>query len=274
MWRTAESPRKGMEPWAMRPFVSISAHQTPRWPRQIRSLCRGSGMMTLTRSGENQPCSGEVGTPPKPPILVGGGGDLDRGKAGADGDECLGGNDAGRKPALHVAGAATVDAVPLDPGPERIAGPAVADLDHVVMGVEMDAVAGARAVMARDEVPARMGVAVAKGPLRADQRHREAGPRKPRREVIADLAVVVPGGIEGRDADQIPGQRDKVVAAGGDFLGDPFVQHSGHGGKASAGGGGPQAGRHLWRDGGERFWNIPLRGPFAAAPRRTYCNND
>ncbi len=157
----------------------------------------------LDTFGREPALFGEVGDPAETArFLVGGGADLDRAaKAGADGDECLGGNDAGRKPALHVAGAAPVDAVPLDPGPERIAGPAVADLDHVVMGVEMDAVAGARAVMARDEVPARMGVAVAKGPLRADQRHREAGPRKPRREVIADLAVVVPGGIEGRDAD-------------------------------------------------------------------------
>ena len=46
MWRTAQSPRNGIEPWAIRPWVSISAHQTPRWPRQTRSLFSGSGMMT------------------------------------------------------------------------------------------------------------------------------------------------------------------------------------------------------------------------------------
>ena len=40
------------------PRVSISAHQTPRWPMQTRSTFSGSGMMTwLTRGSENQPRS-------------------------------------------------------------------------------------------------------------------------------------------------------------------------------------------------------------------------
>ena len=30
MWRIADSPRKGIDPCAMRPSVSISAHHTPR----------------------------------------------------------------------------------------------------------------------------------------------------------------------------------------------------------------------------------------------------
>ena len=51
MWRTAESPRNGIEPCAIVPLVSISAHQTPRWPRQIRSLFSGSGMMTWSTRG-------------------------------------------------------------------------------------------------------------------------------------------------------------------------------------------------------------------------------
>ena len=46
MCRTAQSPRNGIEPCAIRPKVSSSAHQTPRCPRQTRSLFSGSGMMT------------------------------------------------------------------------------------------------------------------------------------------------------------------------------------------------------------------------------------
>ncbi len=68
MWRTAQSPRKGMEPWATRPFVSISAHQTPRWPMQTRSTLSGSGMMTWsTRGREKKPFSARYATPAKPP---------------------------------------------------------------------------------------------------------------------------------------------------------------------------------------------------------------
>ena len=51
MWRTAQSPRNGIEPCAISPLVSISAHQTPRWPRQMRSLLSGSGMMTWSTRG-------------------------------------------------------------------------------------------------------------------------------------------------------------------------------------------------------------------------------
>ena len=65
MWRTAQSPRNGIEPCAIRPRVSISAHHTPRWPMQTRSTLRGSGMMTWwTRGGLNQPRSASQATPP------------------------------------------------------------------------------------------------------------------------------------------------------------------------------------------------------------------
>ena len=36
----------GIEPCAMRPWVSISAHHTPRWPMHTRSTFNGSGMIT------------------------------------------------------------------------------------------------------------------------------------------------------------------------------------------------------------------------------------
>ena len=85
MCRTAQSPRNGIEPWAMRPKVSSSAHQTPRWPRQTRSLFRGSGMMTWSTRAK-WPCRREVGDAAVAAgLLVGGGGDLDRaGKVGAE----------------------------------------------------------------------------------------------------------------------------------------------------------------------------------------------
>ena len=79
MWRMALSPRNGIEPWAMRPWVSISAHQTPRWPRQMRSLLSGSGMMTCCDAvGREIALLGEVGDAAiAAGLLVGGAGDLD-----------------------------------------------------------------------------------------------------------------------------------------------------------------------------------------------------
>ena len=62
MWRTAQSPRNGIEPCAIRPMVSISAHHTPRWPMQTRSTLSGSGMMTWsTRGREKKPLPGQPG---------------------------------------------------------------------------------------------------------------------------------------------------------------------------------------------------------------------
>ena len=81
----------------------------------------------------------------------------------------LGGDDAGGKPALHVTGAAAIDAAVPDLATEGIGGPAMPNLDHVDMGVEMHAGAGARALAAGDDIPARMPVAVADRARRADQ---------------------------------------------------------------------------------------------------------
>ena len=91
-------------------------------------------------------------------FLIRRGADLDRAaEIGAGGDEGLGGDDTGGEAALHVAGPAAIDAVALHLGAEGVAGPAMADLDHVVMGVEMDAVAVSGALFPRDHVPARVG---------------------------------------------------------------------------------------------------------------------
>ena len=51
MPRIAEVPRKGIEPCAMRPRISISPHQTPRWPRQTQFLYSGSGIRTWSTRG-------------------------------------------------------------------------------------------------------------------------------------------------------------------------------------------------------------------------------
>src|SRR5690606_21082207 len=124
-------------------------------------------------------------------FLVGGGADLDGAAvAGAGGEEGFGGDDAGGEPALHVAGAAAVDAVALDLGAERVARPAVADLDNIMVGVEMDAVARPRALVPGDEVPARMGGGIARRPFGADEFDGKALPAEPFGEEVADFQVV------------------------------------------------------------------------------------
>src|SRR5690606_13768724 len=72
-------------------------------------------------------------------FLVDGAGDLDgTGMIGTGGDEGLHRDDGGGEAALHVAGAAAIDAsVPDDPG-ERIERPVIAGLDDIDMGIEMD----------------------------------------------------------------------------------------------------------------------------------------
>ncbi len=169
-------------------------------------------------------------------FLVGGGGDFDGApEVGAGGDEGLGRDDRGGEAALHVAGAAAIDAVALDFGAEGIAGPAVADLDHVVMAVEMHAVAGGGAFAARDHVPARMGGAVAGRAFGADQIDGEAVPAEPFGEIFADFQIVAARWVERGDANQVLRQRDKVVAPLVDLADDPVVGCVGHGPDANAG---------------------------------------
>ncbi len=69
MCRIAESPRNGIEPCAILPNVSTSAHHAPRWPRQTRSTFKGSGIITWsTRGFEKNPFSAKKATPPYPPV--------------------------------------------------------------------------------------------------------------------------------------------------------------------------------------------------------------
>ena len=130
------------------------------------------------------------------------------------GDEGFGGDDAGGKPALHVAGAAPVDAVAVQLCAEGIARPAMANLDHVVMAVEMHAVARTRPLQAGDKVPARIGIAVTRCALGADKLHAEAGRQQPGGQIVADPAVILPRRVQRGNADEILRQADQVLAPG------------------------------------------------------------
>ena len=148
-------------------------------------------------------------------------------------EEGFGGDDRGGEAALHVAGAAAVDLAVAQLAAERIGGPAGADLDHVVVRVEVDGVAGRRALAAGDEVPARMLVAVAGRALGAEQLDGEAARRQAVADVLADREVVVAGRVDRRDADEVLGQRDEVVAAVGDGGAEFFAEVGGHGAEAA-----------------------------------------
>ena len=108
--------------------------------------------------------------------------------------------------------AAAVDA-PVDQRPaEGVGGPALPDLDHVDVAVEMHARPRARALAAGDEVPARVPVAVAGRALGAHELGPEAERLQPARDELADLAVVLARRVDGRDAHQRLGQRDQRLA--------------------------------------------------------------
>ncbi|MPL95501.1 hypothetical protein SDC9_41672 [bioreactor metagenome] len=140
--------------------------------------------------------------------------DLDRaGEIGAGGKEGLGGDHRACEAALHVAGAAAIDPAVDQLGPERVARPAMADLDHVVMAVEMHALAGARARAPRDEIPAREVLAIAGRAGGAQQFDGESLPRQSLGQKLADLAVIAPGWVQRRHADQRLRQRNERVAA-------------------------------------------------------------
>ena len=88
----------------------------------------------------------------------------------------------------------------------------MADLDHVDMRVEMHAFAGMAAFLARDDVPAGIFVAVARCAHCAHELGIKAVPGEAGVEIVADVAVAVAGRIQRGNADQVPGERDQVVA--------------------------------------------------------------
>ena len=114
-------------------------------------------------------------------FLVGGSGNLDRaGKIRVDRHEGFGRDDRCGEPALHVAGAAAIDAAVADDAGERVDAPAVAGLDDVDMRVEMHRGAGAAAVEAGDHIGAGIAVVVAGRAFAAHELDAEAAPLEPR----------------------------------------------------------------------------------------------
>ena len=104
-------------------------------------------------------------------------------------------------------------------GGEGVACPAMADLDHVVMRIEMHRLAGPGAMAAGDEVPARKFRAIAGGAMGADQFAGESPGGEPGFEIFADIAVMPARRIQGRDADQILREADQIIAAGQNGIG-------------------------------------------------------
>ena len=89
------------------------------------------------------------------------------------GNKCLGRDDGCGQPAFHIAGATPIDLAVEQRAAERVLGPAMPDLDHVDMAVEMHTFTRPCTVAPRDNVPAGVCVAVARRAMRADQLRRE-----------------------------------------------------------------------------------------------------
>ena len=83
--------------------------------------------------------------------------------------ERLGSDNRTGQPALHIASPAPIDAPVFQLAAERVKCPAMADLDHIRMVVEMHAIAGANAFAPRDNVPARICLAIPRRAGGADQ---------------------------------------------------------------------------------------------------------
>src|SRR5262249_31691864 len=97
-------------------------------------------------------------------LLIHRAGNLDRARPrNALVEDRLGSDDGGGESALHVAGAAAVDAAVAIPGRERIAGPAATGLDDVDMTVEMHAPARTAPLAPGHHVDARMAVGISGG---------------------------------------------------------------------------------------------------------------
>ncbi len=118
------------------------------------------------------------------------------------------------EPAFHVARTAPVNLAIGDITAEGIECPARADLHHVCVAVEVDAVAGPRTLAPRDDVPARIFLAVAGSAGGADQFRLETMFAQAVVQIFADQAIVPARRIQGGNADQVLGQRDEIITLG------------------------------------------------------------
>ena len=159
-------------------------------------------------------------------FFIGSSGNLDAAVViGVGCDEGFRRDDTGRKPALHVARPAAINAVGLQRTAKWIAGPAVANLDHIVMAVEMHAFTGGSALMAGDQVPAWINVAIARRARGTDELGGKARSGQPCPKIIADFTVIAPRRIKRWDADQTLRQRDKIFAAAVNFAKQAVMRH-------------------------------------------------
>ena len=215
MCRTAQSPRNGIDPCAIRPWVSISAHQTPRWPMHTRSTLRGSGMMTWSTRGGGEPTAlrqiMNAAVPAR--LFVHRARNLQYARQpAAQVDQGLDGDDGSGKPSLHVASAAAVDLTVLHHGGKWIHGPARAGLHDVDMAVEMHARSGRAAVAPRDDIEARVAIAISRSPLRAHVVEGESARLQTPPDELGAGLITLAGRIHRRKSDQRTSQFDEFVA--------------------------------------------------------------
>ena len=135
-------------------------------------------------------------------------------------DEGLRCDDGGGEAALHVAGTATIDPAILNDALEGRLRPALADLDHIDMRVEMHTWPRCGAFAAGDDVEAWVEVAVAGGAEGADILHVKAAMGKALADEAGAGGISLTGWIDGGEADEILCQSDKVLP----FVVNPFEQ--------------------------------------------------
>ena len=178
------------------------------------------------RPGEPTPL-GEVRDPGvAAQFLIDRAGDLERAlEPDARGQNALQRDHRSREPALHVAGAAAVQAAALDHARERVDGPAPSGLDHVDVAVEVHARAGPLPLAAGDHVEARIALAVAKRAFGPDVGHLEAGAMQPFAQMPRAGLIGFAGRIDRREAHQLPGKLHQRVPLVLDAR-EQVVQHS------------------------------------------------
>jgi hypothetical protein len=88
----------------------------------------------------------------------------------------------------------------------------MAHVDHIDVAGEMHALARLWPLAAGNHVPARIGLAIPWCAERSDQLGLEPRRSKPTIQIFADLPVIFAGRIQGRDADQLLGERNQIVA--------------------------------------------------------------
>ena len=161
-------------------------------------------------------------------LLVDGGADLDRPlERHAGPADRLGREDGGSEAPLHVRAPAPVDAVAAHRAAERLHRPAVAGRHDVEVAVQVHAGPRVPPAANADHVDARVVGPVLGKPVGRVELCLEAEPA----ERVADAAgarfVGLAGRIDGRDGDEVGGERDQLAGEGVDRLEEP-IEITGH----------------------------------------------